>query len=392
MTGTSYAEGFESIYANPAGLAPVRRRSLTIGFLGGGYRLAIDGEPSVLSPPRGIMIGFALPLPFGDVLEDRLTFGGAFYTPTDVLLRGIVRFPTVPQWVVLDRAEVLAIMVGLGIDFHGVLDGFHVGLGISALANVVGELDVRLDETNAFSSMVETQLLTSFAPVVGARYVQPEWGIGLCYRHENVSRMNLEIRTADLPVDLPVLTVGGTVQYDPPSIAAGGYWRPIPDLMIALQLTTRLWSLYPGAQISTTAMGRNAPDPEFSVVPSPRIGIEGQLGDEQHILHLRVGYAFEPTPAPPARIALRRTAGGAPDPMLPTPFRLLDNDRHVLTAGAGWTLLIDGRQGARLVIDIFGQLHLLQNRTHEIGRTDGAPPMETSGTVLVGGWTAGLEF
>ena len=110
------------------------------------------------------------------------------------------------------------------------------------------------------------------------------------------------------------------------------------------------------------------------------------------ILQLRAGYAFEPTPAPPARMALRRTASGAPDPMLSIPFRLIDNDRHVLTAGAGWTVLFDEENGARLVVDLFGQVHLLQNRTHQVGRTDGAPPMETSGYVLVGGWTATLEF
>lgn len=392
MTGTSYAEGYEAVFANPAGLAPVRRRSLTIGFQGGGYQLRIDDVGHPLVPARGMYIGFALPLPFGDILEDRITFGGAFYTPAEVLLRGTVRFPTVPQWAVLDRAQSLALILGIGIDLHGLVEGLHIGVAISTLASVLGELDVRLDETSSFSSIVELQLLTSFAPIVGARYVRPEWGIGLTYRHENASRMNLDIRTADLPVELPVLTVGGTVMYDPPALVAEGYWRPIPDLMIALNLTTRIWSLYPGTQIPTTAMGRNAPDPEFSVTPSPRVAVEGQWADDNFILQIRGGYLFEPTPAPPARTALRRTSAGEPDPMLEIPFRLLDNDRHVITAGLGWTLLFGADSGDRLVIDVFGQLHVLMNRTHDIGRTAGAPPMVTSGTVMVGGWTATLEF
>ena len=391
MTGTSYAEGYEAVFANPAGLGAVRRRGLTVGFSGGGYQLAIDGERDALTSPRGMTIGFALPLPFGDVLEDRLVFGGAFYTPAEVLLRGNVRFPSVPQWGVLDRAQALAIMVGLGIDFHGVVDGLQIGIGVSALANTFGELDVRLDETNSFTSVVELQLLTTFAPMPGVRYVQDEWGIGLTYRHENVANMDLNVRTADLPVELPVLTVGGLVQYDPPTIVAEGYWRPIPDLMIALNLTTRLWNFYPGPQIPTTAMGRNAPDPEFSAMASPRLAVEGQIRTSGHILQLRAGYAFEPTPAPPARMAFRRTAAGEPDPTLEVPFRILDNHRHVITLGAGWTVIL-GEGGERLILDAFGQLHALQDREHEIGRTDGAPPMVTSGYAMMGGWTMTAEF
>ncbi|HJL18469.1 MAG TPA: hypothetical protein RMH99_22585 [Sandaracinaceae bacterium LLY-WYZ-13_1] len=390
MTGTSYAEGAEAVFANPAGLGAGRRRELTVGFTGGGYQLEIDGERDPLTPARGMVIGFSLPLPFGDVLEDRLVFGGAFYTPAEVLLRGRVRFPTVPQWGVLDRAQVLSVMAGLGFDFHGIVDGLQIGIALSALANVYGELFVELDETNAFSSVVETQLITTFAPIVGARYVQDEWGVGLTYRHELTSSMDLNIVTMDLPVELPVLTVGGIVQYDPPTLVAEGYWKPIPDLMLVANVTTRFWNFYPGVQIPTTSMGLNAPDPEFSARPSPRVAAEGTWHHGMFTFALRGGYAFEPTPAPSARVAPRRTASG--DPIDQTvPFRLLDSHRHVLTLGGGWTIHL-GDDGERLVLDVFGQAHLLQNRTHVIGRTDGAPPMETGGYVLTGGWTLRAEF
>jgi hypothetical protein len=45
-----------------------------------------------------------------------------------------------------------------------------------------------------------------------------------------------------------------------------------------------------------------------------------------------------------------------------------------------------------LELDVFGQLHVLMKRTHDIGRTDGAPPMQTRGTMLAGGWTLGLTY
>ena len=49
-----------------------------------------------------------------------------------------------------------AIMVGIGFDFHGWVDGLRLGASVSVAADVIGDLVVRLDETNAFSSVVET--------------------------------------------------------------------------------------------------------------------------------------------------------------------------------------------------------------------------------------------
>lgn len=391
MTGSSFAEGAEAVYANPAGLAAGRRRELTLGFTSAGYQLRIDGERDPLTPARGMVIGFSLPLPFGDVLQDRLVFGGAFYTPSDIVLRGDVRFPAVPQWAVLDRAQVLGVMLGLGVDLHGWVDGLQVGIGVSALANIYGDLFVELDETNSFSSLVETQLVTSFAPVLGARYIQETWGLGLTYRHELRSQMDLRIVTEDLPVELPVLTVGGVNQYDPPTLVAEGHFKPIPALMLVANLTTRFWDAYPGSQVPTTTMGLDAPHPSFSIRPSPRVAAEGTWREGRFTFALRGGYAFEPTPAPPARLAPRRTASGEDLVDMRVPFRLLDSHRHVLSLGGGWTVHL-GPHGERVVLDIFGQAHLLHDRTHVIGRTDGAPPMVTGGTILAGGWTLRAEF
>ncbi len=391
MTGSSYAEGYEAVFANPAGLAMSRRRQLNLGFHAAGYRLRINGQESPLEPARGMTIGFTLPLPFGDVLKDWLVFGGAFFTPASAMLIGDVRYPTVPQWTVLNRAQVLAIQVGLGLDLHDIVDGLYIGVGVSVLADVVGDLNVRLDETNSFSSVVETQLLTTFAPLVGVSYRRPEFGFGVNYRHELAAHMNLNIRTADLPLTLPVLTVGGIVQYDPAALVAEGYWRPIHNLMLVANVTTRFWSMYPGALIPTTENGNQPPAPGFSTVPSPRVAVEYTVRDEHFTLALRAGYAYEPTPAPPARMAPRRTPMGMPIASNQVAFRMLDNDRHVVTAGAGWTIHL-GPHGERVVLDVYGQLHVLTPRTHQVGLTDGAAPMVTDGLILVGGWTLGIEF
>jgi hypothetical protein len=218
------------------------------------------------------------------------------------------------------------------------------------------------------------------------------WGIGLTYRHQLAAHMALDIRTADLPIELPVLTVGGVVQYDPPTLIAEGFFRPLPDLMLVANLTTRFWEAFPGAQIATTSTGRIAPAPNFKNWPSPRIAAEGTFHDRNFTIAVRGGYAYEHTPSPPARYAERRATNGDPIANDVVAFRVLDNDRHILTLGAGWTIHL-GRRGERLVLDLYGQLHILSPRTHSIGRTEvSTEPLVTEGFVLAGGWTLGVEF
>jgi hypothetical protein len=391
-TGASHADGFEAAWANPAGLSATRHYGLFLGAQAGSYQLSLDGQPFALAPSRGIPIGFALPLPFGDVLEDRLVFGGFVYTPAEALLAADVRFIEVPQWPVLDRSQRLAIHLGLGVALDDVLEGLSVGGGVSALSDLVGEIDAFLDETNAFQSLVETQLLATFAPVVGVRLRRDRWGVGVSYRHELFNRIDLEIRTADLPIELPVLQVGGVTQYEPPHLAVEGHLRPLDELMIVANLTTRFWSAYPGPQIATTGSSLLAPAPGFSTVLSPRVAVEGGWRNDRFHVQLRGGYAFEPTPAPTARLAPRRRADGSafadPDPV---PARLIDNERHTLTVGAGLTAVFS--EDLRLRLDGYAQLHLLVDRTHEVGRssTDGAP-MVSGGAMVAGGWTLGLEY
>ncbi len=412
MTGTSYNNSYEAVFLNPANLGSMRRRSIMFAISGGSYDLNLDGERSQLEPVRGTTIGFTLPIPFGDILEDRLTLGGGFYTPANVLLRGDVRYPEVPQWGVLSRAQSLALYVALGIDLHGVLDGLQIGVGIAALAALVGDLRVQLDETNSFQSVVDTQLLATFAPTVGIRFEQPpafraaatapgqpslaEFGLGITYRHELRADMNLEIVVEDLPVRLPVLTIGGIIQYDPAQLIIEGYYRPIPQLRLIANVTTRFWSSYPGPTSSTSMSSYQAPAVQYSDTFSPRIAVEATLRHGTVDLHLRGGYAWEMSPTPPARLAPERNPdgtvheeGGAP---VNVALRLIDNDRHIATIGLG--LACDLSSHERLTLDVFGQAHFLTERTHLVSlrSADATDPLTSGGIILMGGWAAGLEF
>src|SRR5687768_484861 len=80
-TGVSFADDYESVFANPAGLARVRRRGLVLGAHAAGFLVDLDGERFRLDSARATSIGFQLPIPFGGILEDRLSLGAGFYTP-----------------------------------------------------------------------------------------------------------------------------------------------------------------------------------------------------------------------------------------------------------------------------------------------------------------------
>ena len=389
QTGVSYSDDFEAAFTNPAGLARARRRSITLGFHAGVYDLEVDGRRFPIDASRGLLIGFELPVPFGGFLEDRIVIGGGFYTPAKALLEGTIAYPEAPQFLVLERAQATAVQVGVGFDMHGWVDGLRLGAGVSVTADVLGDLFVRLDETNSFSSQVESQLVAAYAPMAGVSWDDETVGFGVVYRAELMGVMNLAVTTSDLPVAVPVLAIGGIVHYDPPMLAGEAFYRPLPDLMLVAHLTTRFWSAYPGPQQKTTSSSNLAPDPDFSTVLSPRVAAEGTLRDGRLALHLRGGYVFEPSPSPPARMAPLRDRSGAATSDL-VPMRHLDNDRHVLTAGAGLTYELD--ESTRLSFDMYGQLHLLTTREHDIGVREGADDMETSGTVLAGGWSMGLEF
>ncbi len=263
----------------------------------------------------------------------------------------------------------------------------------------MGALSVRLDESSTFVSTVETQLLTVFAPIAGLQLTQPEWGVGAVYRHEVRAEMDLRIEIMDLPVSLPTVSVNGLIQYDPSQLALEGYWQPIPELRVIVNATTRFWSMYGGPYRPTSRSSNIAPAPDFSDTFSPRVALEATLRDHGLTTALRAGYALELSPAPNARVGNERLAdgsvhleGGAP---VTRPIRFIDNDRHVITAGLGIDYEFSG--GEHLVLDLYGQLHVLGDRTHSIPRDHDVvdatnPALRSSGLIVVAGWALGVEF
>lgn len=396
MTGASYADDYEAVYANPAGLARARRVGIHLGLSAASLHLTIDGARDPVDPARAIVAGATLPLPLPDVLADRLVLGVAAYIPPDGTVRARVLDPAVPQWPVIDRAEAMSLLLGLGIDLHSTdLEGLRLGLGIAALVDVVDALEVVDGPADAGRApvRVEPQVLASFSPIAGVSYERDAWSAGLVYRHEVRSELRMDVAGADLPAR----EVGRIVQYDPAQLAGEISFRPDPALRIVANVTVRFWSFWPGAELATASSTQRAPAPSFSDTISPRLAVEGTVRGGPVALTIRGGYAFEPSPAPAARLAPLRTASGdvlvIDGAIQNVPARSLDGDRHVITLGLG--LVHDVSRTQRVRLDLFAQAHLLPDRAHTLAaptRASATDWMTTGGLVLAGGWTLAAEF
>jgi len=374
-TGAAFADDNEATFVNPAGLARARQRGLTFGLQGGGYRLELDGERLPLAPVKANIIGGTIPLPFGGVMEDRLTLGLGFYTPLDIVLVGDIGYADVPRAIVLDRAQSLAIQFGLGVDLHGLVDGLRIGAGVTALGSFAGSILAGIDATGKFGSVVETQVIATFAPIVGASYDVGDFSFGAVWHGELRSDFVFRITTRDLPLTVPILTIGGIAQYDPQTFVLEASWRPLPALRVVAGASYALWSDYPGPLIATSRGSPQPPAVNFTNTITPRIAGEYTLRTGRAAILLRAGYAYVPTPAPPARAEAR----------------YLDNDRHLVTGGAGLDLTL-GDDGARLLVDAYLSTSLLASRTHDAPAEGRTTNMESSGFVVVGGGSVGVAW
>lgn len=382
-TGAAIGSGAETTWANPALLSLGRERELTLGFQAAAVAVKATGPgmPGDLHPDamRGTLIAASLPLPFEGLLRDRVAIGLAFYTPTNVVVRGRVLYPETPQFpLVTDRLQSIALQAGMGLDLGR---GLRVGLGVAALAAISGTVIVATDNSGSVGTKVDDQLVASYAALLGASYDLGEsYRVGLTYRGSLAARFAVQIEVHDLgALEVPPFNIAGLAQYDPWQIQGEvarvkGAWR------LAVGATFKRWSVYPGAPEPTVLCPPEKPacaalvpaSPGFHDTIVPRLGVERELhATGSWAVLARGGYFFEPSPAPEQK-------GSA---------NLFDNSRHAVTLGGAFQL----REPLPLRVEIFGQYHLLAERTHRAEGTE-ALRATTSGSILMGGAAATVAF
>lgn len=368
-TGVADAVGFDCVYLNPAGLADIREKRMSLGTLVGDFQL--EGVDRTVHAAAAAELGGALPIPLGGVMKDRVGLGLAFYVPTAVLVSSRAPEPGTPYFALLEsRARVVGIQIGIGVKID---ERWSVGGGVLALSALTGSIHVSADAAGRFTSISEQQLIAQYAPILGARYKHDErLQLGLTVRFPSRSDYDIEV-TNDLgqvlPVTLPELRFAGAAQYDPFTVAAEASWRPKDTLRVNGQLAWERWSAYPLPTENPVAGMPDQEPPGFHDTVVPRVGVEwthrGRVA-----LDARAGYFFVWSPAP------EMTGMQA----------FLDNHRHVLSVGLGL-----GSTGSfPLRVDAWFQLHTLVPRAHD--RPGDEPDVETSGAIFVGGLVLGVDL
>ncbi|MEO8704358.1 MAG: outer membrane protein transport protein [Kofleriaceae bacterium] len=379
-TGAATADDYESVYANPAGLADAHTKRATVGVVVADFRTKMDGD-IVGDSGSGTVLGGVVPMPLGGWAKDRIGLGFGFHIPNDTLNRVRAPFPGVPQFALLEnRSHVIAIQLAVGVKLT---DRLSVGAGVIVLAALRGGIDVTTDAGGRFSADSEQRLTTQFAPVVGARWhASPRLSYGLVVRAPVRSDYDIKV-TSDLgdaiPLTLPEIRIAGNAQYDPLSVAAEAAWRWRPDLLLVGQVEYQHWSAYPLPTKNPVPATLEQQPPGFHDRPVPRIGAEWTARTEPATMFVRAGYSFLWSPAPE----------------MTGQQSLLDNNRHLV--GVGFGLVLTGKLPLR--VDIYGQLHHLQARSHvkdpdlqQPGKLPVFDSISTSGNVLVTGAAVGIDL
>ncbi|MEM9492708.1 MAG: hypothetical protein AAGC55_26405, partial [Myxococcota bacterium] len=116
-TGVAGAAGYDAVYLNPAGLAAVAGRRVTVGSMGGELMLRRDDRAVTTEPIAALVAGAAFRLPLGGALRDRIGLGFGFHSPLATINRARQPLPGQPFHVLLEsRSDVVGVQGGLGID------------------------------------------------------------------------------------------------------------------------------------------------------------------------------------------------------------------------------------------------------------------------------------
>jgi hypothetical protein len=368
-TGVADCDTAECLYLDPAGLAEVHRKRFTLGLQGARFDLA--GTDRNIDDAVSYQASGALPLAFGGWLEDRVGLAVAAVVPTHEIAR--VRSPRTgdPFEALLEsRAHVVGIEMGFGLRLS---PAWAVGLAVHVLASLEGNLDVTTDAAGRFTTASEQSLTLDMAPIVGVRFSpQERWRFGAVYRGVSQSRYGINL-TSDIgdvvPVQLPELRFAGAAQYDPMALAVEAAWRPRAGLSFRAQVEWERWSAYRLPAENPVVGGPALPAPGFHDTFIGRLAASQATALGAGLIFVaRAGYAYVPSPAPDDGRS-----------------GLLDNRRQILAVGLG---LAAPTRGFPFHLDLFFQLHHLGPRTQDRG----ADSRQTSGNILVGGLTLGVDL
>jgi long-chain fatty acid transport protein len=357
------ARGFVAAHHNPAGIALTDAVEAAVGYGGAVVGLTINGADARVTEPRGTSIGLAFPL---KLRRMTVAFGLALYLPDQFVVRIQLQPASEPHFALLDN-NLHHIVVTPAVALRP-LPWLSLGIGATILADAAGNgvtFDFGLvDGGLAGRGALDVALPTRAAPVAGIWLSPRPWlRFGAAYRGEIDLGLRLDILThvdiagaitGDALISLRALNL-----YTPHKVALGAAADLSPDFTLSAELDWIGWSYFKGAvpdlkvlvnlTITPPLVDVLFPQPHFNDQWVPRIGAELRRRFGAHLdFAARLGYAYERSPVPD-QTGLTSLA---------------DNDRHVLSLGAGLGLRdLISILPKPLRLDVALQLHELEPRT-----------------------------
>lgn len=369
MTATS--DDYTAAYYNPGAMTVSKRVRMGLGLSVAVPDLYVDrvqsgSEHDTVLPPSHVGYNLGWLYPLGGVFDDKVAVGVTLHVPHGRLARVQGIDAQSPQfYMVQNLPDKLVFLAAVAWE---PFDGWSIGLGTQILADLVGQAHLALDTLDdRFDRRdLSVELAPTASPVLGIRgHVGENLAVGLAWRGQTALSFHLPVVVSEGEGIHLVLDVAQTVLWTPDQLAFGLAWQlPGAQATLSVDGIWARWSAAPdpsprlavdmgGALLDGVGLG-DAMDVSTQTEPvalgfrdtfNPRVGVEyrGLAG-----LSLRAGYGFRPTPAP------RQTGVTA----------YLDNDAHVVTAGAGFAFSDPlGVYVHPLTIDLAVQAQILPRRT-----------------------------
>jgi long-chain fatty acid transport protein len=347
---TGLADDFSATYYNPAGLAQGDDLRLELGYLFSDPNLRFNGQDANVDLAKGLQGGLVLP---GEVLGVKFGVGIGMFLLDDRVTRVRSLPQQQPRFVLFDnRVQRLFVAADIAVE---PIDNLYIGGGVTFMSDSIAEVDItgsvslsQADRT-VLQAGLEASLETNRYVSFGALYApDAPWSLGFVFRDEFFLRLHLvtdvrgQIVFDAIPEDPTVLVEDGQFLlvsdnanlYSPRQFVVGGSYDFGP-LLVAADLGLYLWSNFPAPtaaidiSLDLGDIGFAVPPldpiapPEFHDVLVPRVGLESQVLDRDHLdLTVRGGYFFEDSPAPDQR-GLTNYA---------------DSAKHGISAGLGLSL------------------------------------------------------
>jgi long-chain fatty acid transport protein len=405
---TALAHDVSANYYNPAGVVARKDLSIEIGYLYAAPTLRLNGRDLEVDVTRGLTAGVVAP---GAIGPFRFAFGVALFLPDERVSRVRAMPREQPQFMYYDnRPQRVYLATNLAVQ---IVPGLYIGGGATFMSRTKGSLElggqISFPDPEAESDLrldLDVDLKALRYPQAGILWEPVSWlSVGLTYRHRFVLELKQEFRIAGNVVGQDGggtilrdgffgLTSYSTNLFQPRQVALGLGARPGARWLLAFDLVWAQWSEFinPGSRLQMdfdlgpftdlVDMGSqpNPPSPRYTDTFNPRFGVEWiPWKVPKAALALRLGYAFEPSPAPPQRSRS---------------MNLVDNHKHHLSAGLGIALTrLIGALDRPFELDLhFAYLHMQRRAHRKLDPADPVGDYVSDGFLLSMGITMRLRF